>query len=59
MKPKRKLRSWVKVALLLLPEVVIAGLLFFILINLNRVNTEVIIEVHNHKTGEIMEVVYE
>lgn len=59
MKPKRKLRSWVKVALLLLPEAVIAGLLFFILINLNRVNTEVTIEVHNHKTGEIMEVVYE
>lgn len=59
MKPKRKLRAWVKVALLLLPEAVIAGLLFFILINLNRVNTEVTIEVHNHKTGEIMEVVYE
>lgn len=36
MKPKRKLKTWVKVALLLLPEFIIICQLFFIGINLKK-----------------------
>lgn len=38
MKPKRKLRVWVKIALLLLPEVVIIGLLFFVALKIDKLN---------------------
>lgn len=36
MKPKRKLKTWVKVALLLLPEVIIICQLFLIGIKINE-----------------------
>ena len=45
MKPKRKLKNWVRVALLLLPEVMIVGLLFFIAINLKQLAREVNIQI--------------
>ncbi len=46
MKPKRKLKDWVKVALLLLPQIVIALLLFFIAINLKKITNNTNIDIH-------------
>jgi hypothetical protein len=46
MKPKRKLKNWVRVALLLLPEVMIVGLLFFIAVNLKEKTKEINVQVH-------------
>lgn len=57
MKPKRKLKSWVKIAMLLIPEVVIICLLFFVAVNLEKKNAEVTIEI-NTQTKEC-EVFYE
>ena len=57
MKPKRKLKKWVRVALLLLPEVVIIGLLFFVALKIN--NSETIVEIHHHEANCVLEVFYE
>jgi len=57
MKPKRKLKSWVKVAILLIPEVAIISLLFLVAVNLEKKNAEVTIEI-NTQTKEC-EVFYE
>lgn len=46
MKPKRKLKNWVYIALLMLPVVVIISLLFFIAINLKQLNKEINVQVH-------------
>ena len=57
MKPKRKLKSWVRVAMLLIPEVAIISLLFLVAVNLEKKNAEVTIEI-NTQTKEC-EVFYE
>lgn len=40
MKKKRKLKSWVKIALLLLPQIVIIMQLFFVGAKLNKIASE-------------------
>lgn len=41
MKPKRKLKRWVKVVLLLIPEAVIICQLFFIGFNICKINRSI------------------
>ena len=57
MKSKKELRLWVKVALLLLPEVVIIGLLFFVALKIDKAET--IVEIHHHDNSCMLEVFYE
>ena len=40
------MKNWVRVALLLLPEVIIVGLLFFIAVNLKDKTKEINVQVH-------------
>ena len=46
MKPKRKLKNWVKIALLVLPNVVIIMQLFFVGIELNKIANKPIITIN-------------
>lgn len=56
MKPKRELKLWVKIALLLLPQAVIIGMLFFLAV---KIDTEdITVEIHQHN-GCMLEVLYE
>lgn len=41
MKPKRKLRKWVRIALLMIPEAIIISELFFVAVILSNLLTEV------------------
>lgn len=40
MKPKRKLKEWVRITLLMIPEVIIISELFFVAINLNEIKNQ-------------------
>lgn len=53
MKPKRKLKSWVKIFLLLLPEVVVITLLFLIVVNLKENSREVNINIQCSDTPRV------
>lgn len=46
MKPKRKLKDWVKVALLLLPQIIMIMLLFFIAVNLKKMTNNINININ-------------
>lgn len=59
MKPKRELKQWVRVALLLLPEVVIIGLLFFVAVKLNNLDPEIVIDINYYEERKVLEVIYE
>jgi len=41
MKPKRKLRKWVRITLLMIPEAIIISELFFVALNLSNLVNEV------------------
>ena len=46
MKPKRKLKNWVTVALLSLPIAVNIGILFFLALNLRQLRPEIQIQIN-------------
>lgn len=46
MKPKRKLKNWVTVALLSLPIAVNVGILFFLALNFTKLKKEIQIQIN-------------
>jgi len=57
MKPKKELKLWVKIAMLLLPEIVIIVSLFFVAQKIDK--PQLIIEIHHNNEQSKLEVFYE